>query len=243
MKKSLLFLALCTGLARADDWSYSGSNDPSHWGDLKAEYQLCSTGKEQSPVDVRSSSEPHKGETLPLDSWKPAAYEWLNNGHTLQAQAQEPTQALKLDGRDYQLLQFHFHARSEHALNGKYFPLEAHFVTRADGKDLAVVAVFFTPGKENPTLAKLLEKTPAVNEKIALAEPLDIQPLFPADRDHFRLRGSLTTPPCTENVQWLLLRHEVEASPAQLEQLQKLLGDNYRPLQPSNDRPIEAIDD
>ena len=233
--KKVLMLAMALTISSAavaeEHWSYEGDHGPSHWGGL------CSSGKNQSPVDLRDAV---KARLAPLSfEYESLAQDVLNNGHTVQV-TYAPGSTLAVDSHQYQLKQFHFHAPSENLLDGKHFPLEAHFVhADADG-NLAVVAVFFEDGAANPALAKLGKDLPLragdkhdLDVKIAAAE------LMPKARDYYRFSGSLTTPPCSEGVNWLVLKHPVTASEKQIEQLHAAMGhDNARPVQPLNARII-----
>lgn len=218
--------------ALADDhWSYEGDDGPTHWGGL------CSSGKNQSPVDVHDAV---NAKLAPLSfKYDSLAQDVLNNGHTVQV-TYAPGSVLTVDSHQYQLKQFHFHAPSENLLDGKHFPLEAHFVhADADG-NLAVVAVFFETGAANAALEKLGKDLPLragdkhdLDVKIAAAE------MMPKKRDYYRFSGSLTTPPCSEGVNWLVLKQPVTASEQQIEHLHAAMGhDNARPVQPLNARII-----
>lgn len=233
--KKLLMLAMALTISSAavaeEHWSYEGDHGPAHWGGL------CSTGKNQSPVDLHDAV---TAKLAPLSfKYDSLAQDVFNNGHTVQV-TYAPGSTLSVDSHQYQLKQFHFHAPSENLLNGKQFPLEVHFVhADADG-NLAVVAVFFEKGAASAALGKLGKDLPVragdkhdLDVKIAAAE------LMPKAREYFRFSGSLTTPPCSEGVNWLVLKHPVTASEQQIEQLHAAMGhDNARPVQPLNARII-----
>jgi carbonic anhydrase len=234
VKKFLMLataLTISSAAAAEDHWSYEGDHGPTHWGGM------CSSGKNQSPVDLRDAV---TAKLAPLSfKYESLAQDVFNNGHTVQV-TYAPGSTLTVDSHPYQLKQFHFHAPSENLLNGKHFPLEAHFVhADADG-NLAVVAVFFESGAANAALEKLGKDLPLragdkhdLDLKIAAAE------LMPKARDYYRFSGSLTTPPCSEGVNWLVLKHPVTASEKQIEQLHAAMGhDNARPVQPLNARII-----
>jgi carbonic anhydrase len=162
-----------------------------------------------------------------------------NNGHTIQIDY-APGSALTLDGRVYELKQFHFHAPSENKIAGKQYPLEGHLVHADKDGNLAVVAVMFREGSANPQLAKLWEKLPAkAGDKAELPAGLGVAQLLPKQRDYYRFHGSLTTPPCSEGVSWLVLKKPVTVSKSQVEQFSKVVGfANNRPVQPVNARPV-----
>jgi carbonic anhydrase len=233
--KKMLMLAMALTISSAavaeDHWSYEGDHGPTHWGGM------CSSGKNQSPVDLRDAL---TAKLAPLSfKYESLAQDVFNNGHTVQV-TYAPGSTLTLDSHAYQLKQFHFHAPSENLLDGKHFPLEAHFVhADADG-NLAVVAVFFENGAANAALDKLGKDLPLrAGDKHDLAVKIAAAELMPKARDYYRFSGSLTTPPCSEGVNWLVLKHPVTASEKQIEQLHAAMGhDNARPVQPLNARII-----
>ena len=166
------------------------------------------------------------------------AAEIVHNGHTVQVNYAAGS-ALAVDGHAFELKQFHFHAPSENTINGKRFPLEVHLVHKDTSGKLAVVGVLFEEGADHPLLAKLWEKLPKSGDKGALPAGLNARELLPAGSDYFRFNGSLTTPPCSEGVTWLVMKSPVSASRAQVERFSQAIGfANSRPVQPLNDRPV-----
>jgi carbonic anhydrase len=234
---SLTFSATKPAWAQHHHWSYSGEGAPQNWGNLDSKFAACATGKSQSPIDlgkaVKDASHPVR-----LD-YKKGANEILNNGHTVQVNYQ-PGSSLKVGGRSFELKQFHFHAPSENTFNGKHFPLEGHLVHADKDGNLAVVAVMFNEGAANPLLASLWKMMPArEGENKALANPLSAIQMLPADRHYYMFTGSLTTPPCSEGVRWLVIQKPVTASKAQIAEFTKAMGHpNNRPVQPLNDRKV-----
>jgi carbonic anhydrase len=218
-------------------WGYSGEAAPQNWGKLDPEFATCATGKSQSPIDI-SKSTPHDPTPVRLD-YKKGTTEILNNGHTVQVNYQ-PGSSLTLDGRSFELKQFHFHAPSENTFNGKHFPLEGHLVHADKDGNLAVVAVMFTEGAANPLLASLWKVMPAKEaEKRALAQPLSALQMLPSERHYYLFTGSLTTPPCSEGVLWLVMQKPMTASKAQIDAFAKAIGfPNNRPVQPLNAREV-----
>ena len=223
--------------AAHSDWSYTGDSSPEHWGGIKQDYAACSSGKNQSPVDF-ASAQAAAGNSVKF-AYAPSAYTVENNGHTIQATPSDAVKTLKLGGEAFTLKQFHFHTPSEHTFLSKYFPMEAHFVHQNERGELAVIGVMFEKGAENAALAPLLAKPLKAGEKTALADKLDIAALFPKDQNHFRLNGSLTTPPCSEGVNWIVFKTPVEASEAQFKAMEAMIGQaNNRPVQPLNARIV-----
>jgi len=241
MKKVLFgsLLLLAAPLAQAADihWSYSGHEGPEYWGELSDNFALCSSGKNQSPIDI---SRQVAAELAPLSfSYQSAGNSVVNNGHTIKVDY-APGSTLTVDGHSYELKQFHFHAPSENHIDGQSFPLEGHLVHADKEGNLAVVGVMFEEGKENAELAKAWSVMP--HDKGNQAKPsaaLSAEALLPASRDYYRFNGSLTTPPCSEGVVWLVMKQPVQASKAQIQAFEKVMHHaNNRPLQPLNARAV-----
>ncbi|PBJ09668.1 Carbonic anhydrase precursor [Pseudomonas sp. ACN5] len=158
---TLIAAGLCTtAWAGADDtaaWSYSAPNGPQNWGELKSEYSLCSSGKTQSPIDIRDAI---KTDIEPLNvAYQPSKATVSNNGHTIQV---TPVDAggITLDSGRYSFVQMHFHTPSEEMIQGRAFPLDAHLVHRNAAGELAVVALLFEEGAHNPALEPILAAMP-----------------------------------------------------------------------------------
>jgi carbonic anhydrase len=225
-----------TSLAQTH-WGYAGEAAPENWSKLDPKFALCGLGRNQSPVDLAGFVE---ADLKPLKfSYAAGAADIVNNGHTVQVNY-APGSTVTADGRTFQLAQVHFHAPSENKIGGKQFPLEGHLVHQDKDGNLAVVAVMYQEGAANPLLAKLWGAMPAkAGEKKALPAGLSAASLLPADRDYYRFNGSLTTPPCSEGVWWLVMKKAATASKAQIEQFSKTVGfANNRPIQPVNARPV-----
>jgi carbonic anhydrase len=220
----------------APHWGYSGAEGPAHWAVLAPEFRSCS-GKQQSPIDIRHATD----KVLPPlhPAYRDGGFAVVNNGHTEQVEY-APGSSLTLDGVRYELRQLHFHAPSENRIEGKAFPLEAHLVHADRAGHLAVLAVMFEDGSENAALAQLWPKLPdKAGAKQELATPFAAASLLPSTLDYYRFIGSLTTPPCTEGVRWLVLKTPVPASKAQVGRFASLMHHpNNRPVQPVNARPV-----
>jgi carbonic anhydrase len=225
------------GAVPAQHWGYAGEAGPENWSKIDPKFAMCGLGRNQSPVDLAGFVEADL-KPLKLD-YKAGAAEILNNGHTVQVNYTAGS-SLTVSGRTFELKQFHFHAPSENKVGGRQFPLEGHLVHADKDGNLAVVAVMYQEGAANPLLAKLWERMPAkAGDKSALPAGLNAAQLLPADRDYYRFNGSLTTPPCSEGVWWLVMKKAASASKAQVEQFSKTLGfANNRPVQPVNARPL-----
>ena len=232
------FLALFGGCTiNQANWSYEGDTGPDHWGDLDSAWAIAREGKAQSPVDiqgVRAANVPDLrvdyGET-PLDI--------ALRRHTIEVQY-EPGSFLSLAGEKYELDHFHFHSPSEHTIEGRHAAMEVHLVHKNEAGDSAVLAILVEPGAENRFLARFWpllprEKGPALKYPDLI---LNVADFLPDDRTSYRYSGSLTMPPCSEGVEWILLRKAAEASRAQIEAFCAIVSGNNRPVQPLHGRRI-----
>lgn len=239
-------------------WGYKGHLSPAHWGALDPQFALCAIGKEQSPINITkkiikttNGLKTHYA-VAPMTIVKDGITDLrigkqhtvILDGHSVQLNFSEETakEIANFKQADYRLLQFHFHTPSETQLNGRSFPLEVHFVHQGEEGKLLVIAVLVTTGAENPLLKKILAHLPAeIGEEITIrgetVNPSELLPMKP--NRYYTFPGSLTTPPCTEGVEWVVLANTVSASPAQIQALRKAVdGVNARPVQPLNDRVI-----
>ncbi len=233
----VLALSAGSALAAEQHWGYSGEDGAAHWAEIDPAFAMCATGVNQSPVNLTGFVE---AEMAPLEfNYTGLATEIMNNGHAVQAKYTTGS-TVKIAGTSYMLKQFTFHSPSENQINGEYFPMEAEFVHAGyDGK-LAVISVMYTIGEANEGVKKLWRQMPVeVGTKAGLFSQVRAEDLMPADRDYYRFNGSLTTPPCTEGVTWIVMKNPVTISEAQLKQLSKVLGQpNNRPIQAINARPV-----
>jgi len=239
---TLTALALLTSSALASEgksaWGYTGHDTPETWGALSPKYHACSDGLNQSPINITHSIvDSHH---LPLNlNYKKGSTEVINNGHTIQVNV-DAGDTLILDGLTFELKQFHFHSPSENHIEGKAFPLEMHFVHLDKKGDIAVVSVMFEEGKENADLTKIWKVMPKVAGGKSVLKVGDIAAnLIPEKQHYYRFNGSLTTPPCTEGVRWVVLEKTLTISKAQIEAFQKVMHHaNNRPIQPLDARII-----
>jgi len=212
-------------------WSYSGAEGPSHWGGT------CETGKSQSPIDIKQMTDE---KLAPLYfEYSPGGYRVVNNGHAVQVDFNAGSR-MTIQGHAYDLKQVHFHTPSENHVAGKAYPMEAHFV-HADAKgNLAVVAVMFENGAANAWLDSIAKSIPAkADSEHALPKPVAATNLLPSNREYYSFDGSLTTPPCSEGVRWLVMKNPVTATPREIALIHAAIGhDNARPVQPLNTRVV-----
>lgn len=238
--KALAGLALCplcasVGLAaEGAHWSYEGATGPDHWGDIDAASKVCSIGSQQSPIDIRDTIKAR----LPQIKigWARNADTIVNNGHTIQLNV-APGSTLTLGKDRYLLLQFHFHHPSEHTLAGKTSAMEVHFVHRNSAGGLAVIGVLMTAGQSNPAFHKIAATMPThEGEPVRAASGIDPNHMLPPLRSYYRYAGSLTTPPCSETVEWLVLHQSLQVAKSDIDSFAKLFPMNARPAQKDNRR-------
>ncbi len=222
--------ALAVQGAEESSWSYEGATGPAQWGGLESAFVACSEGMQQSPIDLGAAFQA-RGGALSVD-WRPTAAEVVDNGHTIQVDM-APGSSMQLDGREFSLLQFHFHLPSEHTVEGESIPMEVHFVHQAAEGDLAVIGVFMESGAGHDAIDQVWNAIPdSVGEPASLGD-FDPAALLPDGLDHSRYAGSLTTPPCSEVVSWVVLDATISVSQAQL--------DSFADLYPMNARPVQAL--
>lgn len=222
-------------------WSYSGETGPSHWGSLTSAYSVCSTGTDQSPINIASSDISGTPSPLALVTlqYRPVSGTALDNGHTLQVNV-EPGCTAMVDGTHYELRQFHYHTPSDHTFDGQHRIVEWHFVHESADKNLAVVAVLVDQGAPNAALTPLLSAPPTkTGTQRSLTTPLDVAAMMPGNLDALRYQGSLSTPPCTEGVRWIVLRTPISMSSQQVGAVRDVLNNNDRPVQPLNGRSLQ----
>jgi carbonic anhydrase len=235
MLKALTGVALCplcakVGLAsEGAHWSYEGAHGPDHWGELDPASRVCAVGAQQSPIAIDASIE---AQLPPLRiSWARKADTIVNNGHTIQLNFDNGG-TLVAGSDNYSLVQFHFHHPSEHLVHDHGFPMEVHFVHRAASGSLGVVGVLMAIGKTNPVFAKIAATMPkAAGEPVKSDPGIDPNGLLPSGRGYYAYEGSLTTPPCSEIVNWMLLTDPIEVGEADVDAFAKLFPMNARPAQ------------
>ncbi len=246
MKKSILAtFILMTGMscyANEDThWGYNGNVAPEHWGELNEAYKTCSSGKNQTPINISNTYLTKSKYPISIN-YKLSAQSIVFNGHTVQVNAQDNNENyILIDGQKFFLKQFHFHAPSENTINGKSFPLEMHFVNANAQGQLTVLAVMAELGDENPVWNQFWKDLSTnENDPKPLSSRINIEKLLPNSTDYYRFSGSLTTPPCSEGVNWIVLKNPITISITQLENFKSVLKQfpNNRPIQETNGRVI-----
>jgi carbonic anhydrase len=237
-QKEVLALASAPALPRhSDHWSYEGETGPANWGKINSDWAKCGSGSRQSPIDLRDGMKVDL-EQIAFD-YRPSGFNVVDNGHTVQV-AVGLGNYITVQNRTYELIQFHFHRPSEERINGKGTEMVVHLVHKdAEGK-LAVVAVLLQRGAQNSMIQTVWNNLPLEkNDTVTAVVALDVNEILPAKRDYFTFMGSLTTPPCSEGVLWLVMKEPMPASPAQMALFSRLYPLNARPTQASGGRVIK----
>lgn len=221
-------------------WEYSGEDGPAHWGELCVGYADCD-GSTQSPVDIKGAVADGTLTAI-AKAYATSKTNILNNGHTIQFNY-DAGSSITVNGLQYDLLQFHFHTHSEHLVNSVSYPMEVHLVHKnAATGNLAVIGVFFEEGAENPLLAHYIDHLPAHHDETFTSdETYTAADLLPAGTGYYTYGGSLTTPPCSEIVTWIVMKDPITASTAQIHDIETLEHENFRPVQPLEGRTIKAF--
>ena len=218
-------------------WSYLGPDGPHTWGTLSPAYALCGRGQRQSPIDITDG--------LPVDleplqfQYKPGFFGVVDNGHTVQVTV-APGSAFELGGRRYELNGFHFHLPGEERIDGKGYEMSVHLTHRDAQGRIAVVALLVREGEENAAVQTVWNHLPLERGDVVQSTiEFDPSALLPSDRRYFTYMGSLTTPPCTEGVLWIVMQQPVTISPTQRRIFARLYPMNARPIQPLGGRLIK----
>lgn len=218
-------------------WSYDGEEGPLAWGKLNPTNTKCDLGERQSPIDIRDGIRVEL-DTINFD-YKPTQFQVIDNGHTIQVNLNAGNY-LNVSGKNFELLQFHFHRPSEERINGKGFEMVAHLVHKDREGKLAVVAVLLELGDPHPVVQLVWNNLPLEkNDAVKALKNIDLAQILPKQRGYFTYMGSLTTPPCSEGVLWLVLKEPVSISAEQAAIFARLYPNNARPLQKSGGRIIK----
>ncbi len=218
-------------------WDYAGAEGPDAWGKLRPEFNKCATGSRQSPIDIRG------GIAVDLDpikfDYRPSAFSVIDNGHTVQVNV-EPGNSITITGKRYELVQFHFHRPSEERINGRQYDMVAHLVHKdVDGR-LAVVAVLLDRGSAQAIVQSVWNNLPLERgDEVHAGTRIDLSQLLPEDRRYYTYMGSLTTPPCSEGVLWMVMKQPVPISVEQVAIFSRLYPMNARPVQQADGRLIK----
>lgn len=240
MKRILVTLGVISGMqvSFADaDWGYTDQHAPEHWATINAKYQACA-GSNQSPINIEQTTKA----TLPAlkFDYNATAQSIEHSGHTVQVDFNQGAH-LTLEGKVFHLKQFHLHSPSENTILGKSYPMEMHLVHASEAGELAVVAVMFEQSQtqENAKLKKIWQALPKQQGQRHGAPEEWAHNFLPEQLDYYRFNGSLTTPPCSEGVRWIVLKDIQVASAQQIAAFASLMPHaNNRPVQPLNARLV-----
>ncbi len=221
-------------------WSYQGADGPQHWGDLDPEYAACKTGKEQSPIDIRSAK---KAELPALRfEYKSGPLKIIDNGYTaVRVNYAHSGDFLIVGDKRYELTQFHFHRPSEEYIHGKPYDMVIHLMHQSGDGKVAAVAVLLKAGSANPTVELLWAHMPKTVNKEEVIPGVEVNPagLLPRDTSYYTYMGSQTAPPCTEGVTWFVLKSPMDISSGQINAFAKRYPHDVRPVQPLNGRVVK----
>ena len=230
-------LPLLAQAAAPAQWQYSGEYGPTQWGRMQAAYALCDRGRRQSPIDIVAT----RRQALPAleFQYRSAPLRIVNDSHTVRVRFANGSRML-IGRESHTLQQFHFHVPGGDRVHGEEFAMSMHFLHKSSAGRLVSLVVLFRLGAENPALAALLPKMPARGQAERTLPDTQVDPalLLPAARGYYAYEGSLTAPPCTEGVLWLVMKQPLELSAAQLTRLSQMFPANARPAQPLHDRVV-----
>jgi len=252
MKKIILLSSLAVSLLLANPttheiqqhhtshWGYTGHNAAQYWGELDEKFKMCGIGKSQSPINITDEISVTTNDLNPITfNYHADAIDVINNGHAIQIDVDTHSN-INIDGKHFVLKQFHFHSPSENEIKGRSFPLEAHFVHVNKNGEIAVIAVLYELGDANTALQKIFDAMPhQAGEKTPITlDSATIDTLLPKEKAYYYFNGSLTTPPCSEGVKWMVLKSYQTISKEQLKQFTNVIEGNNRPVQPINARKV-----
>jgi carbonic anhydrase len=220
-------------------WAYEGENGPQAWSRLKPEFSLCNSGKRQSPIAIQSDATLQGPAEAVQFHYTPGNGTVINDGHTIQVDL-EGNNSITVRNSTYKLQEFHFHTPSEEMINDKRYAMVAHLVHKSDAGQLAVVSVLMEQGEPSSFIDKVWTYMPLdTNDRVHMPDGLlDMNEILPADQRYYQFMGSLTTPPCTEGVLWMVIKQPLRISPAQFKLFSQQFPFNARPVQAGNGRVV-----
>jgi len=244
-----LLLVGCSSSDHEVHWGYEGDEAPKHWGSLSPEFATCDSGAEQSPIDLTGAVpiedagiQRRLGEAVLTVAQRAHVMDLIDNGHTVQITNDVPM-SIELGGTVYELAQFHFHAPSEHTIDGEHAPLEVHFVHKSAAGELAVVGILVEQGEHDAmwdAVLALFPDKPGGQRHVENLD-LDMKELRPLPQHYYRYEGSLTTPPCSEGVHWIVMADLQQISAEQMATIVSHLHENNRPVQLLGERQIGLV--
>ena len=252
-RQVLFTLSVITGLgfvgsanAEETDFRYTGDAGPAYWYELNPEWEACAgtaPDARQSPINITDAKVDRHLKPLDLEIL-PTTIDIFNNGHTIEQHYEDTGSSIFFEGREFELLQFHFHTFSEHAVDGELGDMELHAVFRnSEEGDYLVVGQLFDVGDEsNPFLQTLIDAglPPKNGDTTETDDLINVADVFTSTSSYYTYSGSLTTPPCSEIVTWIVLKNPAQFTEEQYEAFRRILGNDFRPLQKLNDRVIHT---
>ena len=231
----IILLLACSSCSEPNKvhWSYDGEESPEHWAELSTHFGTCEKGRNQSPLDIHPDIATAKKHELKV-FYHPTPTKIVNNSHTIEFDMEEPNY-LFIEDHKYELVQFHFHADSEHTVDGTHYPAEMHLVHKDKRGELAVLGLLMDVSNEDQD-HHFFDKVPHVNEE--LHTEIHLENLLPSDQTHYYYDGSLTTPPCTEGVRWVVFKEPISISKNQLKKFNAYYSHNFRETQKDFHRNI-----
>ncbi len=219
-------------------WGYEGEHGPEHWGEMNEKFKACGEGKAQSPIDIKGVKGT-SNEKLELH-YGATKINIVNNGHSVQVNYDKGSY-IKVNGKRYDLAQFHFHGPSEHTVNGKHSAMEMHLVHKSKDGGFAVVGVLIEKGGKNKAFSTVWKHLPEeAGQKKMVKATVNVKDLLPGNKAFYNYTGSFTTPPCTEEVKWFVMKDKVRLSAHQLKEFAEIMHGDNRPVQPLNGRAITS---
>lgn len=221
-------------------WSYAGNTGPESWGDVEGA-SICKIGQSQSPINI--SRVTASAATAPAVNYRQlSSIRIYDNGHTVVYTPTTEDNNIRLNDDTYVLKQFHYHTPSEHQFGGKNYPGEIHFVHANSQGNLAVIGMMLDMGNTNTSLQPLIEgtlRTTQNDDEVITA--MNLEALAPTAATFYHYAGSLTTPPCSEQVQWFVSKQPLALSSSQFTVLSELYDGNNRPIQSQGNRTVQQL--
>lgn len=225
-------------------WSYEEETVLETPANVDSVYEACTKGEAQSPINIETTriEETNKAEDIAIN-YEEDSFSLLNDGYTIKAIAETKNNSIIVGGEDFKLMEIHFHNPSEHQLEGSHYEMEAHLVHKNNEGELAVVGLFIENGEMNTVLSDMWALLPeeVTESYIAVDDPINLVNLLPTELNIFQYLGSLTTPPCTEGVQWYIIEQPIQMSNEQIFQFANIFSNNSRPIQSMNNRKVYEL--
>ncbi|MEC5178433.1 carbonic anhydrase [Cryobacterium sp. MP_M5] len=221
-------------VAEAAKWSYDGESGPASWGAVDSSFEACAAGTAQSPIDLPLTV-PVTTTSIDL-AVEAVDGDVFDSGHAVEVETDGEGETLTFAGDEFSLQQMHAHVPSEHTVGGQPAAAELHLVHKDVDGNLLVLGILVSEGEASEALVPFIEAAthPADKDEVVL----DVAGVLPASLENYEYSGSLTTPPCTEGVQWVVLSTPISMSAEQIDTLEEVHRHNARPTQPLGGRTV-----